>query len=531
MKSLVGTAQLVRLALRRDRWLAALWVFLLGIIPASFVSAIAGLYPDPAARAELVATIKVSPVFLAFAGQIHGASVAAIVAWRASILPVVIAIASLMTVIRHTRTEEETGRRELLGSTVTGRQSLLAAALLFTCAANLILGLLAALGMATQQLPLAGSLALGLEYTLIGWLFAAVAAVAAQLAARAGSARGLALGAVGAALVLRIVGDVAGLPWLTWLSPFGWANEVRPYGEGGEQWWVLALILGATALLTALAARLSARRDLGAGLLPERTGRAEARPGFRTPLALAWRLQRTSFVAWLASFTLVGAALGGVGATLGSLLSESPQMAQLIQQLGGTSVLTDAYFASMAGLFGLFAAGYALQATLRLQGEEGAQRGDPVLATAVSRLKWAGSHLSFGLLGPAAALLAMGLATGLVHGLNAHDMAELPRILAAALVQIPAVWVLVGAALALYGLAPRLTGVAWGLFAAVVLVGEVGTLLKLPPWALDLSPFTHVPKLPGGAFAPLPTLALLGLAAVLVAAGLWGFRRRDFGRG
>ena len=62
-------------------------------------------------------------------------------------------------------------------------------------------------------------------------------------------------------------------------------------------------------------------------------------------------------------------------------------------------------------IFALAAAGYAIQATLRLRAEEEGLRAEPVLATAVGRLQWATSHLVFGLLGPAVALAAAGLAS------------------------------------------------------------------------------------------------------------------------
>jgi ABC-2 type transport system permease protein len=92
---------------------------------------------------------------------------------------------------------------------------------------------------------------------------------------------------------------------------------------------------------------------------------------------------------------------------------------------------------------------------------------------------------------------------------------------------VPAVWVIGGLAVALYGLLPRAAMAAWAVAGAVLLIGWVGPALDAPQAVLDLSPFGHLPKLPGGEMSWGPVVVLLGLAVVLVAAGLAGLRRRD----
>jgi ABC-2 type transport system permease protein len=179
-------------------------------------------------------------------------------------------------------------------------------------------------------------------------------------------------------------------------------------------------------------------------------------------------------------------------------------------------------------LLGLIAAAYAVQATLKLQAEESSGRAEPVLATAVSRPRWASSHLTFSVLGPTTALAAAGLTTGLTHGLNSGDVrGELPRALGAAMVQLPAVWVLAGLAVALFGLVPRLAPAAWGVLAAYLVLLTVGATLQLDQWLLDLSPFTHTPKAPAADVTATPLATLAATALVLTAAGLTGLQRRD----
>ena len=109
------------------------------------------------------------------------------------------------------------------------------------------------------------------------------------------------------------------------------------------------------------------------------------------------------------------------------------------------------------------------------------------------------------------------------------DIGQLGRILVAALVQIPAVWVIIGIVVAAFGLVPRLIVLGWVALVGFVLLGEFGALFNLSQVVMDISPFAHVPRMPGGDFAAAPLLWLTAIAAGLIAVGLGGFRRRDVG--
>ncbi|KAB2346846.1 ABC transporter permease [Actinomadura rudentiformis] len=530
MTSLTGTGGLVRLVVRRDRVLLPIWTLLFGLIPISFVASIRDLYPTAADQAKYASTSGTNPTFLALYGQLWDNGIGGIVVQRAGFVPVMLGLVSALTVIRHTRTEEEAGRRELVGATVVGRHAALAAALIVTIAANLVIGALLALGMTGQDLPAAGSAAFGLQLAMAGIVFAAIAGVAAQLTEGSGAARGLALGTLGVLFVVRLAADVggkdSGLSWLAWLSPLGWGNRLRPYG--GEQWWVLALFAVLILALVYASVALSARRDVGAGFLPPRLGPATAARGLSTPLGLAWRLHRAALLGWTVGLGALGVVYGSVAEGVKTMVEDNPDLEKYFTRIGGQEGLIDAFLASSLSILGVIASGYAIQAALRMRTEETSGRAEPVLGTATSRIGWVASHLAFSLLGPTVALLASGLAVGLAHGINSGDVGgQLPRVLGATLVQLPAVWLLTGIALALFGLLPRLTAVAWAALALFFLLGQFGAVLQLSQSVMDVSPFTHIPKLPGGELQVAPLAWLLGLTTILVVAGLYGFRRRD----
>lgn len=525
MNPLTGTRALVRLALRLDRVRLTVWVLGLAVLPMATAANYLKVYPTDA-DLRAVSGVLSNPSLVALSGPLFDVSIGGLTAWKVGVTEFVLAaLMSLLTVVRHTRTEEETGRLELLGATVIGRHAPLTAALLVTALANLALAVLIALGLSATGLPAAGSLALGLVAGLTGMLFAGVAAATAQLTASARAATGAAGAILGGVYLLRAAGD-SGAPGLTWLSPIGWALHLRPYAA--ERWWVVALFVPLTVLFGTAGYALAGRRDVGAGLLAERPGPAVAAPALRSPLTLAWRLHRGLLLGWTIGLAVTGAVMGGAAAGIAGLKSPSPQLTDILARMGGDQGLTDAFLAAIYGIVGLVATAYTVQATLRLRQEESSGRAEVLLATPAGRLAWAAGHLTFALLGTALLLAVAGVAGGLAYGAQAGDVGgQVGRLLGAALVQLPAAWVVAGLATALIGFVPRLSSLAWAALILFVLLFELGALFGLNRWVVDITPFAHVPKLPGAAFTATPVLWLTAVAVALGAAGLAALRHRD----
>ncbi|MGQ4488101.1 ABC transporter permease [Streptomyces sp. SAS_281] len=518
---LTGTWTLLRLALRRDRIVIPVWVLVLGGSFSSVGTSISSLYGTPAQRAELAASMNGNSSVRAMYGPVFDDSVGGLVSWRMIAFGAALAaVMSLVVVVRHTREEEETGRQEMLSSARVGRRAPLTAALLAAVLANAGLALVITAGMAGSGAGGAGAVALASAVAGVGVLFACTAAIAAQFTESGRLAKGVTAAVVGAAFVLKAAGDSAtddGSSLLTWLSPLGWAENVRPYAD--ERWWVLLVFAGAVAAQCLVAYVLTGRRDVGMSFLAARPGPSRGR--MSTAWGLAIRLQRGALLGWTVSFGVVGFVFGGLAGGAADLVGDSEKAREIFERMGGQSGLTDAFLASMVSVLGTVAALYIAASVLRLHGEGTAGRAEPVLAGGVGRLRWAGGHLSIAFGGAALIMTAggLGLAAGYGHAL--------PAVLGACLVQLPAVWLLGGVTALLHGAIPKAAPASWGVVGLCLALGWIGPALDLPQPVMDASPFTHLPKLPGAGMEWGPVTLLTVMSAVLVTAALAALRRRD----
>lgn len=516
---LTGIGELARLIVRRDRFVLTIWLVLTSLLALGLASGGIAAYPTEAERAALIDEVAANPALLGMRGPVFAPTPGALAAQGFVTSGVLFTgLASLLLVIRHTRTDEAAGRRELLGSAVVGRQAPLAAALAVVSAANLAVAVLVAFSLLATGLPAGGSAALGLALGAGGIVFASVGAVAAQVTEGAGGARTIALVALATLLVVAGAGELSG-SGLVWLSPFGWARHLRSFAS--EQWWVFALFAGLIALLTWAAFALSARRDLGAGLVPARPGPAIAGPALRGPVALAWRVHRGALFGWAAGFTLLGAALGAAMRSIGGLL-DTPAYRELMATTGDGDV-ADAFFRLVLYVLAQVVAASAVVSALQVRGQETAGLADLLLSGPVDRLRWAASHLVLTATSTTAVLLGLGLGAGLGYGRPLD-------VLGSTMAYLPACLAFAGLAVTLTGWAPRLAApVTWsvlGLTVALDFLGEfqvadVAVLQRISPFAA-----TAVPLTTGSGLAATMAV-LIVIVAGLAAVGLLGLRRRD----
>jgi ABC-2 type transport system permease protein len=523
--SLTGVAPLTAFTARRDRVRIAVWIASIVLLVVATVASIKGLYPTQADLDQAARASEDNAAAIVFNGPAQGLdTVGGQVAFQTGTFGLILmGLMSVFMLGRWTRGEEEAGRAELVRSLPVGAHAMPAAALLVVGAMNVLTGALITLALVGLGLPAAGSVVFGLSFTLFGLFMAACTLVAAQVSENTRVVYGIGGLVLGAAFLVRAIGDV-GNHAVSWLSPIGWAQKTRPFA--GDEWWAFLVIIVATALLAWLASGLARRRDLGAALVAPRPGPARASPSLGAPLGLATRLQRGSVIGWSAGMVALAVSYGSITDSINDFIKDNKSLTDIVAAQGNGTII-EQYLAMSFRILALVAAGFAIQSALRIRSEEAGGRAETVLATPVSRSRWAGSHLTLAFGGTVLVLALVGIAFGASAAAVTGDTAALGDAVVGTLAFVPAVWVLVGFAVVLVGLAPRATGATWGVLGFCFVVGMFGQVLDLPAWVQDLSPFQHVPRYPAASFDAVPLAVLLVLAVALTAIGLAGLQRRD----
>lgn len=524
-----GVGTLVRFNLRRDRIRIPVWILALVGMTAATAGGFPGLYPTLQSR-QARASLMDSPAATAMSGPSFGKADYTFGAMLANemlgFLAIFVALMSVLMVVRHTRNEEEAGRAELVRAGIVGRYAHLTAALVVAAITNLTLAALMTLavgGQGVESIDWTGSLAFSLGLASVGLVFAGIAAVTAQVFEHGRTASGLAGALIGVAFMLRAAGDM-GDGTLSWLSPIGWAQQMRSYVD--ELWWPLALALAVAATAVGAAYWLSTKRDVGLGLRQARLGAGGASSALGSPLGFALRLHRGSLIAWSAGLFLFGAMYGSIAPQVEDFVRDNPQMQEFIVQQGGGPIM-ETWLGMIVSVLAMVASIHAILAVLRMRSEETSGRAEPVLATELTRMPWLTSHLVVAVAGASVTLLLTGLGVGLSAAASTGDGSLVLELVGAAAAYLPTVWLAAGLAAALFGWLPRVVQLAWIVLGYGLVVGMLGGLLQLPGWLMELSPYSHVPQLPAAEFELLPLVVLTAIAVVLLGVSYRGFRQRD----
>ncbi|MCC2334935.1 ABC transporter permease [Cellulomonas wangsupingiae] len=527
--TLTGARPLLRATARHDGRHFAPWVLVVTVLSASSVIVFPWVFPDVPARLALSAAIGANPALgLVFGPAYDLTTVDGFNAWRSLALGgFFVALGAVLTVTRTTRAQEDSGQAELLASGVMGRSARLLTGVAVALAGSLAAGVVAGVVTALCGGAWEASLLLGATFTASGWMFAAVAAVTAQLGSDARTASSLAVGTLGVLYLARGFCISLDAPtWTVWANPLGWMLETRP--ATGDHWAPLLLAVALTVALVAVAFVLQARRDFGQGSIAQRPG--PARGATRGPLRLALRLGRATLVTWAIAFAALGVVFGYFTTSITDVLSGDSGVQQILAS-GATSpeAITGAFIRTVLSLVGIIAAVPGIQAVVRVRTEELDDRVEPLLAGALGRGRYYASHVAVALTAVTCYVLGAGVVVAVMAS-RADIGVTVEDVLLQTLATVPAVWTVVAVSVAAVGARPAAALAAWAGLVASFMLTLLGPTFGLDDWVLGISPFWHVPD----ATAAAPDWTGLGwltlVTAGLVAVGFAGFRRRDVGR-
>jgi ABC-2 type transport system permease protein len=287
------------------------------------------------------------------------------------------------------------------------------------------------------------------------------------------------------------------------------------------------LPLAATVLLLAAAAQISARRDVGSGLLQARDSAPPRLHLLSSPTALAVREERGSFAGWLFGLGFFALIIGLISTTVSSA-GISNNLQRQIQKIGAVSIDKPSGYIGLSFLFFVLAVSlYCCSQIAAARHEEAEQRLETLFALPADRYRWLAGRLAIATGGALVISLASGILAWAGAALQGADVSLIDMLEAGAnCLPVSLLFLCLGALG--FALSPRASaGIAYGLVAVAFVWQLFGGILGAPQWLLDLSPFQHVGLVPAQAFKLTAAAVMLALAALCAGGALWIFRRRD----
>jgi len=493
-------------------------------------------YPSELGRQQIAASLSSNAGLKMLLGEpSHLETVAGFTDWR--VLGTVALIGSIWAFLLATKTfrgEESAGRWELFlaGQTTARRATANALGGLGLCAVAMFVLVAALVAVATPSIetsvPVYGALSYAVAVVSFVALFMAVGACTSQLMPTRARAATLAALVFGVCFLLRGVGDSApSVHWLVNLSPLGWIENIHPLTSNHVIWFAPVWLLVAVLVTVTLA--LAGRRDMDSSLFAD-ADTAKPRLKLLThPLTVAFRLNKTTTLAWAIGTSLIALMFGSLAKTAGSALAASSQAQQLFSrlsssgQIAGSLTFLGIVFMILMLLVMLFVAGSI--GSVREEEAEGYL--DNLLTRPVSRTQWLLGRVLLVGLGVALIALLAGV-TAWAGAASQHSGVGLHDLFTASLnAMAPAAFVL-GVGVLIFGFMPRLTSVtAYGIIIWSFIVQLVGSIINLNHWILDLSLLHHITLAP--ATSPNWTSAgiLAGIGVLAGCAGVLRFRGRD----
>lgn len=523
------------LYLKRDWKKMIIWILAIGLFSAIFLPAMHEITKGDGILA-LYETLQ-NPAMISMVGPtpVESASEYTVGAMYAHMMllfsGLIAMIVSILHVVGHTRKEEELGLSELVRSFQVGRQASSLAVLKQTVSINIILAVFIALFMLVfnvDSITVEGAFLFGASIGMAGIIGAVIALLIVQIMPTSSGATGTSLGIVGLLYILRAGTDPARIS-LSKLNPMGWTYLTFPFTK--NNWFLLLFALIFSIIVTVIAFLLEGARDLGAGYLPERKGRASAKKSLLSVPGLFLRLSKGVLIGWLIGFAVLGAAYGSIYGDMQGFLESNEILKQMFTYAGVS--IEDSFTATIMVVMVSLVTILPIAIVNKLYSEESRLHLSQLFSTKVTRkdFYWTtiGIAIVSGLVG--ILLAAASLGGTALSVIEASQVMKIEHFLAAGYNLLPSVLFFIGLAALALGWAPKLGKLVYVYLAYSFILNYFSGLLNFPEWFLKTAILSWHPRMPmeDFAFGPFIIISIISIAFMVI--GYIGYRKRDMHEG
>jgi ABC-2 type transport system permease protein len=440
-------------------------------------------------------------------------------------------IITALHVISHTRKAEDRGLTELVRSFQIGRQANSLAVIVETLFINVLLALFIGVIMVSfgaDSITMEGSFLFGASIGMAGMIGAGIALVMAQIMPVSSAATGSALGITGLLYIVRAGSDVVNVDF-SLSNPLGWIYLTYPFTE--NNWLLLVIALTFSLIMVFIAFALEGARDMGAGYLPEREGRARAKKYLLSVRGLFIKINKGVIISWWITFVIMGAAYGSIYGDMQTFLGSNEIMIEMFTSSGFT--IEESFTGTIMMVMIVLVSILPIVIINKLFAEENRLRLSQIFATKVTRgqLFWTNIGIAAfaGIVGILLAVVCLGAtAIAATEGKITMDMMD---FIAAGYNYLPSVLFFIGLVALALGFAPKLGKLVYVYLIYSFALNYFGGILDLPEWFSKTAIQSWIPRMPIEDFEAPVFIVITVISIVLIVIGYFGYNRRDLKEG
>ena len=436
-------------------------------------------------------------------------------------------IISVLHVIGHTRKEEDLGLTELVRSFQVGRQANSLAVMMEVLFINVVLSLFIAVMLISFDAPtitVTGSFIFGASIGIAGMIGAVIALVLAQVMPNSSSSTGSTLGIIGLLYIIRAGTDVSN-DALSIFNPLGWTYLTYPFTS--NDWLPLVYALIFCMVMVVVAFILEGARDMGAGYIPQREGRATAKKSLLSVRGLFMKINQGTIISWFCAFIIMGAAYGSIYGDMQKFLESNDLMKQMFSSTG---ISMEASFTStiMMVMISLVAI-LPIVIVNKLFVEESRLYLSQIFATKVSRSQLYWTTIGLAVLTSIVGVLlaAGGLGGTAIMVMGENSGLSLSDFIIAGYNLLPTVLFVTGLAALVLGWMPKLGKFVYLYLIYSFMLNYFEGILDLPKWFSKTAIQNWPAQMPMEDFDGTVFITVTMVSIIFMIIGYLGYSRRD----